>query len=287
MLVDLDVTLARRMEAMFHFLDEGGWDFFHTHIMGSDRINHFLWEKMEAGDAEFAPGFFRYYRKIDEYIGKLLARLDDDTALLIFSDHGFCSIKEEVQLSRYLVEMGWTRPAAKIEHPLSINPADSRGYCLIPGRIFVNLRGREPEGIVPLEEYGQVREAMAADLLKLVNPKTNEPVIKKVLRREEVYWPSGSSGCCAMSAEEVARAGGTFGDAADLIAVPYDGYDLKLGLGGDKIFQRTQLEGMHTYDDAFMVARGIDMPDNLEIMMVAGPILDKLGVARPKDMDCS
>jgi len=288
MLDDLHRTLDARMEAMFHFLHEESWDFFHTHIMGSDRINHFLWQKMEQNDPEFAPAFFAYYRRIDEYIGRLLEFLPEDVPLMIFSDHGFCSIKQEVQLSRYLVELGWTCAMEKPQHPLSIDPARSRAYCLIPGRIFVNLAGREPKGIVPLEQYQQTREQLVTDLMKLHDPENGQPVIMKVLMREEVYWPSGSNSIRTLSAEQVARADGTFGKAADLIAVPYDGYDLKLGLADDVVFKRTQLEGMHTYEDAFIAARGFDLHDNnLEIMMLARPILEKLQVEPPADMDGS
>ena len=286
MLGNLDLTLEKRMEAMFHFLESEEWDFFHTHIMGSDRINHFLLAKAEAGDAEFGPAFFDYYRKIDGYIGKLLEKIGPETPLMIFSDHGFCPIKQEVQLSRYLIERGWTALADQVQHPLSINPEKSKAYCLIPGRIFVNLKGREPGGMVPMEEYQQVREALKRDLLELVEPETGDKVIEKVLMREEVYWPSGCQGICEVTPEQVAQAEGTYGKAADLIAVPYDGYDLKLGLAGKVLFQKTELEGMHTYDDASMIARGVDLPEgDLEILMLARPILKRLGVEPAADMD--
>jgi predicted AlkP superfamily phosphohydrolase/phosphomutase len=286
MLGNLDKTLDTRTEALFHFLDADNWDFFHTHIMGSDRINHFLWEKMEDEDKEFAPAFNAYYRRIDDVIGKLLERLPDDTPLLIFSDHGFCRIKQEVQLSRYLIETGWTTTAEKIQHPLSINPAQSKAYCMIPGRIYINLKGREPEGIVPLEEYQQTRLALAKQLMELQDPQTGEKIIKKVFMREEIYWPDGTHGPQPLAPEEVARTLGTFGRAADLIAIPYDGYDLKLGLAGNTVFQKTALEGMHTYHDAFMVARGIDLPSkNLEILQLAGYILEKMGIDIPANLD--
>ncbi|MBN1845976.1 MAG: alkaline phosphatase family protein [Sedimentisphaerales bacterium] len=286
MLGNLDKTLDTRMEAMFHFLDAEPWDFFHTHIMGTDRINHFLLEKYEQGDPQFAPAFERYYRRIDEAVGRLLDRLGDDTPLLIFSDHGFCPIKQEVQLSRYLIETGWTVPATTLRHPLSIDPARSKAYCLIPGRIFVNLKGREPGGIVPLEEYQQTRLKLKEDLLQLKDPATGEPVIRKVMMREDLYWPAGSFGVDALPPEPVARAGGVFGRAADLIAIPHDGYDLKLGLAGNTVFQRTELEGMHTYHDAAMISRGVELPaGDLEILMLAQPILRQLGVEPPQDMD--
>jgi len=286
MLVNLDKTLSKRMEAMFYFLEAERWDFFHTHIMGSDRINHFLLEKMEEGDAEFGPAFFDYYRKIDGYIGRLLEKTGSEAPLMIFSDHGFCPIKQEVQLSRYLIERGWTALADQVQHPLSINPEKSKAYCLIPGRVFVNLQGREPQGIVPIEEYQQTREALKRDLLELREPRTGDKVIEKVLMREELYWPRGCQGVCEVAPEQAARAEGTYGKAADLIAVPYDGYDLKLGLAGQVLFQKTELEGMHTYADAFMIARDVELPENdLEILMLARPILKRWGLEPPADMD--
>jgi len=285
MLANLDLTLDRRLEAMFHFLEGEAWDFFHTHIMESDRLNHFLYAKMEDNDPEFAPGFFRFYRRVDEALGRLLERIGG-APVLVFSDHGFCRLRQEVQLSRYLVERGWTVPAEAAPHPLAIDAGRSRAYCLIPGRVFVNLRGREPGGIVAAEEYEQVREELKADLLALRDPETGGAVIRQVLRREEVYWPAGARGPQRARPEEVARATGPFGRAADLIAVPYDGYDLKLGLGGTAVFQRTALEGMHTYHDAFLVARGVELPTgDLEILMLARPMLRGLGVAAPADMD--
>ena len=286
LLNDLHRTLDARMEAMFHFLGQEDWDFFHTHIMGSDRINHFLYEKMEQEDPEFEPAFFAFYRRIDDHLGALLKQLPEDVPLLVFSDHGFCSIKQEVQLSRYLIETGWTVPADAPQHPLSIDPTKSRAYCLIPGRIFINLAGREPQGIVPLEAYQEVRDALISDLMALRAPDTGDPVIRTVVPREHMYWPAGRSGPVDWSPTQVAQAEGAFGEGADLIAIPHDGYDLKLGLAGKDVFKRTELEGMHTYGDAFMVARGMDLPDeNLELMMLARSILKQMNVTAPPDMD--
>ena len=286
MLADLDTALDNRMNAMFHFLDQQNWDFFHTHIMGSDRINHFLLQKLHDNDPEFAPAFQAYYRRIDSYIGKLLDRIPEETPLMIFSDHGFCPIKQEVQLSRYLVETGWTTLADKVAHPLSINPEKSKAYCLIPGRLFINLKGREPGGTVPIEEYQKTRQQLADTLLKLHDPDTKQPVIKKVLTREQLYWPTGSTGPSGITPTEISKLPHPFNKAADLIAIPHDGYDLKLGLAGQTCFQKTALEGMHTYDDAFMVARNIDLPqNNLEILMLAKPILNRLNVQPPPHLD--
>ncbi|MCH9021673.1 MAG: hypothetical protein IID32_02795, partial [Planctomycetes bacterium] len=170
--------------------------------------------------------------------------------------------------------------------PLSIDPSRSKAYCLIPGRIFVNLQGREPGGIVPLDQYQNTRKELAADLLELKDPDTNESVIDRVFMREELYWSDQGQSRDTLTPEEVARSEGTFGKASDLVAIPKDGYDLKLGLNSEKIFVRSEMEGMHTYHDAFLVARGVDLPaDNLEILMLTRPILQKLNVKPPEDMD--
>ena len=283
MLDDLEVTLARRAQAAFHFLAQEDWDFFHVHIMGTDRINHFLLERYRSGDAKFAPAFAAYYRKVDGVIEQLVEAIGAETPLMILSDHGFCTIRYEVQLSRYLIEKGWTTPAAEVKTPLSFDPARTRAFCLIPGRIYINVTGREAAGCVPPEEYDAARRAVADDLLALRDPQ-GRAVIKAVLRREELYWPPGRSGPDGRDASPAGLPPYAMGP--DLVAVPHDGYDLKMGLTAPEVFLRTALEGMHTYHDALCLARGLELPDgDLEIRQLAGAILSALDVPAPEELD--
>ncbi len=282
MLGDLATTLARRTEAMLHFLGDHEWDFFHTHVMGTDRINHFLLAQGRDGAGAMGEGFRAYYRKVDETIGRLLEAIND-APLMILSDHGFCPIRYEVQLSRYLVERGWTCPAEPVQHPLSIDPDRSRAFCMIPGRIYVNVRGREGAGSVDPGEYETVRERLTADLLALQSPE-GEPVIRRVVRREELYWPGGADRPDPSRSAPVDVP--PYGQAADLIAIPYDGFDLKMGMIAPKTFIRTELEGMHTAHDAMLFTRGVEPPSgDADIRRLAGPILDALDVDRPHELD--
>jgi predicted AlkP superfamily phosphohydrolase/phosphomutase len=287
MLPNLHETLDRRMEAMFHFLQAEPWDYFHTHVMATDRLHHFLIADYEAGNQPYADEFLAFYHKLDGYLGKLLAAAGDDCALVVMSDHGFCPVKAEVQLSQWLVEAGWTasRPSEGGD-PLAIDPSRSKAYSLIPGRVFVNLKGREPAGIVPLEEFQEVRERLARDLLSL-RTTDGDPVIRKVFRREELYWPDGARGPREdMPLEELVAADSAFGRAADLVAIPFDGYDLKMGLGAGKCFVQTQLEGMHTYHDASIMARGVSLPEErFSIVDVTRRVVAACGVEVPDDMD--
>lgn len=283
MLGNLDITLAKRTEAMFHFIQAESWDFFHVHIMGTDRINHFLLGKYLDGDRQFAPAFVDYYRKIDAAVARLLDRIGPETPLIILSDHGFCPINYEVQLSKYLADTGWTKPLDDAGGPLSFDPAGTKAYTLIPGRIYVNLKGREAAGCVQQQEYESVRKQVSEDLRKLRDPEGRE-VVKAVVKREDLYWPKGAYG----PSDEPGPAGKlppyTLGP--DLVAVPHDGYDLKLGLTATQLFVNTQLEGMHTYHDALLLARNVPLDESyLEIRQLAGPMLDCLGVSRPEEMD--
>lgn len=287
MLRNLEFTLERRAQAMMHYLSVEDWSYFHAHIMETDRLFHFLYAGYLADDKRYEHEFLAFLRKVDDVVGRFVAAIPPDAGLVIASDHGFCPIKAEVQLARYLVEKGHTTPAsAEPLHPLDISPARSRAYTLIPGRIRVNLRGREPGGIVPPEEFEAVRNAIRADLEALRAP-AGDRVIRQVFMREELYWPPGARQPDArMPRETLLDGAGPFGRAPDLVAVPNDGYDLKMGLGASDVFMTTELEGMHTFGDAMILSRGVALPtDPFPIYRVARPLCEALGVAPPDDMD--
>jgi len=150
----------------------------------------------------------------------------------------------------------------------------------------VNLRGREPGGTVPREDYREVRGQLAGDVLAMRAPN-GDRVIRQVLTREEVYWPAGARGPNpAMPLDELLERDDTFGAAPDLIAVPFDGYDLKMGLGEKQVFAHTELEGMHTVHDALVLARDVALLEGrLAIHELARYVLAALGVPPPRDMD--
>lgn len=233
LLEDFRITLSRRAEAMFHLMDNGPWDFFQCHIMETDRLHHFLWEDMAKGDPKYAPAFYDCYAQIDEMLGKVARRLDGRTILIVLSDHGFCTLKWEVQVNHWLAEKGWLSFERTPPQSLADISSRARAFSLIPGRLYLNLQGREPKGNVALEDYERVREELAAAVEEMRDPETGAPIIERVLRREEIYE------------------GPYLEEAADLILVPSRGYDLKARLYGEEFVSRGAIVGMHTYDDAF------------------------------------
>jgi len=269
-LEDFRQTLAARGRALLEFMRDEPWDYLHCHIMETDRLHHFFWELMERNDPKYAPAFYDCYHQIDDLLGRVRAQLDSDTTLMLMADHGFCTLRKEVYVNTWLKEAGYLRLAAN--EPKSIADIDpsSRAYSLDPGRIFINLRGREPQGCVePGSEYEHLLEEVAEGLLTLRDPDSGEPMIEKVLRREEIYR------------------GPQLNRAADLIAVPQRGYDLKGAINKEALtFKGDELIGMHTYDDAMLYIRNHEIKRvEFSVVDVMPTILEIMGLPMPPDLD--
>jgi predicted AlkP superfamily phosphohydrolase/phosphomutase len=228
---DAHATLDKRYEAFTHYLDQDDWDLFFGVFMTTDRVNHFLFEDYEHA-GEYEAEFFEFYRKIDRYIGELRDALDDDVTLIVASDHGFTTLEYEVHLNRWLREEGWL--SYNIDDPGGLDDIGdgTRAYSLIPGRLYLNLEGREPRGTVPEDEYESVRNELQDAIEGLTGPD-GESVVDRVETREDAFR-------------------GLHDDIApDLVVIPNHGFDLKAGFkGGDAVFETGPRNGMHSFDNA-------------------------------------
>lgn len=266
----LDEVFERRIDAMRYFWNQEPWDFFMAHVMETDRLHHFFWREMEEGHPRFRPAFLDFYRRVDDLLGEVRTWLDDDTVLVIVSDHGFCSIRQEVYVNRWLQQSGFLDYTNGTPRSLEDVSPRSVAYSLDPGRIFLNLRGREANGVVaPGSEYERVRDEIAESFAGLVDPETGEPMVERVVRREELY-----EGPCATS-------------AADLVLAMREGYDPKGAFGTETLtFRGDTLVGMHTTPDALLFVEGAHgFVRRPTIADVAPTILEILGIPTPPDMD--
>jgi len=239
--------------------------------METDRLHHFLWEHMENGDEKYAPAFLKLYHKLDGLLGRLYDRLSDDTTLVVMSDHGFTALKKEVYLNRWLQDKGWLGFTEDPPESLKDIHPDSKAYSMDPGRIFINLRGREPQGSVDAgREYEALRRELTDSLAELRDPDSGEPMIQGVYRREEIY------------------SGGCYAQAPDLVAMPHRGYDLKGSVKKNVLTDKGVINGAHTYDDAVIYIEGHEIDrDEAAIIDVMPTILHLMDVPIPDDVDGS
>jgi predicted AlkP superfamily phosphohydrolase/phosphomutase len=184
---DVFNVTERYQKAMFYFWEKEKWDLMMIHFMTTDRLHHFMWDQSDPS-APYYKDFLKLYSRLDEIIGEVVAKIDDDTLLMLLSDHGFCGIKREVNLNLWLQQEGFLR--FQTGSPKSLEEIDgrSKAYSLIPGRIYINLKGREPRGSVePGREFESVCDEITDRLLKLRDPENGEQVIERVERWDSFY----------------------------------------------------------------------------------------------------
>jgi predicted AlkP superfamily phosphohydrolase/phosphomutase len=263
-------TLARRFQACFELMSSESWDFFQLNVTSTDRINHFLWGYLEEGDHPLAAQFLDFYRRLDSYIGELTAKLASSCHLVILSDHGFTRLKGEVYLNQWLQDNGYL-VLGRGQHELKNMHAGTKAYSLAPGRIYLNVAGREEKGSVETgHAYEDLREELIHRIEGLTEPQSGEPLVAKVHKREEIYT------------------GAHLSRAADLIVEPARGYEFKANLGAPSLVSRGAMTGAHSKSDAFFFVAGGKAPDQsaeITLLDAAPTICSLLKVPVPGGMD--
>ena len=182
-----------------HLLATRPWDFFMMVEMGADRLQHGFWKYCDPDHPKYEPGnpyesaFRDYYVFLDGEVASLLEQLPDDTHVLVVSDHGGQPMQGGFCFNEWLISEGYltlaTQPtgktpiaAADIDWTRTVAWGDGGYY----GRLFMNVAGREPQGIVPPERYEEVRQELI-DKLAAVPDHTGAPLETKAHRPQELY----------------------------------------------------------------------------------------------------
>jgi predicted AlkP superfamily phosphohydrolase/phosphomutase len=262
---DLMRVFKARVDTFLKLYAEKKWDFAQLHVMETDRLYHFMFGLMEEGHPQYAKEFMNVFAAIDEFLGRI-ADMDDDINVVVMSDHGFCSLKKEIYLNRFLEEKGYLaykqEEAKSLDH---LDPERTRVFCMDPGRFYLNLAGREAHGCVGKDEYDGLRKQLRADLEGLT--ADGEKVVKSVLDKEEIYH------------------GPHFDVAPDLVIDPVDGFDPKGAFGKKELTGKGPLNGMHTHHNAMLFIRGREPREGGSVMDVGPTIYEIMGIDPPDDID--
>ena len=244
MLEELYFELERRTDVILDLLQEHNPDFAMVVYNGTDKIGHALWHCLDphhplhdpAEAAQYKPAVREYFQAVDRTLARLLEAVDEETYVVLMSDHGMGSIYRFVYLNNWLLEEGYLRLRSDLVTQLkqvafrlgltpinvydglvklglarlrtrvdfsprerlltrfflSLNNVDwerTRAYSLgNVGQIYLNVQGREPQGIVKRgSEYETVRDEIIARLRTLRDPQSGESIMTEIYRREELY----------------------------------------------------------------------------------------------------
>jgi predicted AlkP superfamily phosphohydrolase/phosphomutase len=152
---------------------------------------------------------------------------------------------------------------------MDIDPENTRAYSLDPGRIYINLKGREPGGTVnPGSEYESLREEIVREIAGLRDPESGEEMLDGVKVREDLFSGPG------------------FVAAPDIVLVPKRGFDLKGSINKPALTDKGPIVGMHTLDDAMLYIRGREIRrSDISVIDLMPTILGLMGCPVPSDLD--
>ncbi len=196
-----NIVLEERMELLGYALEHYDDGLLFFYFACTDLQPHMFWWNSDEPHPVRSPEDARkyhghvkeLYKKMDRIVGDMLARYGDQASLIAMSDHGMANFKRQFNLNRWLRDNGYIQPSNARDltglYPDKVGPdwSRTRAYGLGLNSLYLNLRGRERDGIV---RGGDEREALLTKLvekLEAIRDIDGKPVIRRVYRADEVY----------------------------------------------------------------------------------------------------
>jgi predicted AlkP superfamily phosphohydrolase/phosphomutase len=165
----------------------------------TDRIQHMFWRHTEeghpargAGVSEHAGAIEDLYRHNDAMVGRIREQLREGDMLIVLSDHGFTSFRRGVNLNAWLHRNGYLAlkagTAGTEEWLREVDWSNTRAFALGLTGLFLNVEGRESEGIVkPDGEATELKAELVERLTGLVDEETGEVAIREAFDTAKLY----------------------------------------------------------------------------------------------------
>ncbi|MEZ5318279.1 MAG: alkaline phosphatase family protein [Vicinamibacterales bacterium] len=206
---DSNRAMDDRERLIMQALDDGDWDLFVGAIETTDRISHMMWRLIDPEHpmydpdlaAKYGDAIENVYKRADDFVGRLRAKLPPDVLFMVMSDHGFHSFRRSVNLNTWFVQNGYMAFEGQQSEQKTLADLFGRGryfegvdwsrtkaYAVGLGQIYFNLRGREGQGIVSTgAEYSALQQEIRSKLLQLVDPENGQPVFRDIYLRDDIY----------------------------------------------------------------------------------------------------
>jgi len=257
---------------------------------GSDRVQHMFWryldEQHPARPKELPldgrPVIEELYQRMDDLVGRTVTKCQNqDTLLMVISDHGFNTFRRGIDLNRWLEENGYLKvedSRRDDEYLAGVDWSQTRAFAIGLTGIYLNLQDKYSQGIVsPQGEADRLREEIAQRLATLVDPENGKNAIKRVYQAPKAYR------------------GPYRNQAPDLIVGYESGYrvswETAVGRTSRQVFHSNTRawSGDHCVDPSVVPGvlfcnRAIES-ENPRLLDIAPTVLDLFGVAVPHYMD--
>ncbi len=276
----------QHFQVIKYLIQKGGWDLFAFVEIGLDRIHHAFWKFFDkehpkhVSNNKYENVIREYYKYLDKEIGDLLGLLDNDTIVLVVSDHGAKQMKGAFCINQWLMQEGYLKIKGNLERGAKIEDAPidwaqtkAWGWGGYYARIFINVEGREPQGTVTPEDYEKTLDELT-DKLKQIRGPNGEKFYNKIYKPEDIY-------------EELN------GDSPDLIVYFDDLYWRSAGTVGYETLYLSENDtgpddAVHSEYGIFILydptkKLGLELR-SLNILDVAPTVLNILGIPVPKEM---
>jgi predicted AlkP superfamily phosphohydrolase/phosphomutase len=195
-----DLILKERMALFDHQWSRFDGGLFYFYVSSTDQDAHMMWRNMDKthpkhheADIRFAGWIPHLYEEMDKLVAKALPAVDDNTLVLVCSDHGFAQFARQFHLNTWLRDNGYLklkdgRQATKKSYLRDIDWSQTRAFGLGLGGIYINQKGREAEGIVePGEPARALMREIADKLTGTVDQELGEVAIKQAVTRFDVF----------------------------------------------------------------------------------------------------
>ena len=189
----------KRFTLIKHLMKKDSPDFLMFVEIGVDRIHHAFWKFHDKSHPKYVAGnkyenvITDYYKFIDKKIGELIELADDDTYILTVSDHGTAGMKGCFCINEWLIQQGYLTLKNYPDKQTELEKCDidwsktsAWGWGGYYARIFLNMKGREPNGLVPSEAFDKMRTELSQKLSQIRGPN-GEIFENKIFTPEQLY----------------------------------------------------------------------------------------------------
>ncbi len=189
----------KRFRVLKHLLTRKPWDFFMSMEIGVDRMHHGFWKFHDEDHIKHPPGnpyqhvIRDYYRYVDKEIGELIEGIDEDTVIIVLSDHGVKRMEGGLCVNEWLMKEKYLSLSAYPKKLTSLSKLEVNwdrtmvwgegGYY---GRIYLNVKGREPQGVIAPNDVEKIRAELKQGMEEL-SDESGRPLGTRVFYPEEVY----------------------------------------------------------------------------------------------------